>query len=453
MSNLAKGASPDVICSASTIPRLTLRELFCAGQMLRVPVFQRRYCWGDAQLSKLCMDLIQLASRPAPRQPQAARSTALPLSPYDTHSLGRLVLADHPDTAGDLMVIDGQQRITTACVFLSALRDLLPAESPVRSDIENLLFPNGGDCCVLTPTYFDRPSFEKCVGMKRTKVGSPREGASGNQPCDHVAACRRFFETAIPGLLKRVRDKIGLRLASNDENKNRIQHAFEICAQSLVNALMNSCTVLCFKMREQGEEVMAAYSRLAMRDAMLSFSLNNRAPGVKMELLDLARNLVCCQFPGGGEKSRVEGYMRFWRPIEQWASDRALGENTMVSVLDKLLKAFISSEGHPQDEKELESKTPRGRSWMDPGQYSFPMYTQLQRCVERASKTPGGVEEMLTRLRAKAESIGDNEFAALTGADADSSGKPGGCVAQGRLCVDCILKKNRAKRAVRVDRG
>merc|ERR1711871_1223480 len=160
------------------------------------------------------MDLLQLAVRPAPLK-TTKRPNPLPLSPYETHSLGRLVLADHPDIAGDLMVIDGQQRITTACLLLSALRDVLSPESRVREDINNLLYPNGGACCALTPTYFDRPSFEECVRVTKRKPASPQE-SNGSSSCDHVIACRRFFDAAIPRLLNRVRDKLGLQIRGDD---------------------------------------------------------------------------------------------------------------------------------------------------------------------------------------------------------------------------------------------
>lgn len=474
MSNIARGASADVICSASTIPRRTLRSLF-RGPRLRVPVFQRRYCWGRKQFAKLAMDVIALASRPGPAiSGDGADALQRPLSPYDTHSLGRLVLAEHPDMAGDLMVIDGQQRITTVCVLLGALRDILPLDSPVRASIQQLLYPSdrasdGGSGCVLTPTLFDRASFEACVGRPTEK---PPLSISGH-PDDHVAACRNFFDQALPGLLKRVRDKLGLKVDGEGASKERAaERVVEICARSLMNALMDSCTVLCFKMREQGEEVMAAYSRLAMRDAMLSFQLNNSAPGVKMEFLDLARNLVCCQFPGGGEKRRIDGYMRYWRPIEQWAMEgarraaaaapprngsrtsRSNQADSMVSILDKLLKAFVADEGHApsaSDNKRPKATARNAHSkWMDPGQYAFPMYTQLQACVTRAAKTPGGVEDMLVRLRAKAESMGESNQKSTTGSMAPPTPVPGGggdvkpcaCMSRGTLCVDCIVKNS-----------
>ena len=56
-----RGSSADVICTATQIPRLSIRELFSRRRpdgtpmLLRVPVFQRRYCWGQEQSgSEVC---------------------------------------------------------------------------------------------------------------------------------------------------------------------------------------------------------------------------------------------------------------------------------------------------------------------------------------------------------------------------------------------------------------
>ena len=457
--NLAKGSSADVICSASTIPRVTIRELFSAGPLLRVPVFQRRYCWGQKQLSKLLMDLYPLTSKPTPRSARSSNSK-LPASLqllYESHSLGRLVLADHPDVHGDLMVIDGQQRITTICIILSTLRDLFPTNSSVYQEIQSILCPRSTDqtACVVTPTLFDRASFNACVRFpgrnripnEQSASSNLRSGAkeSGSvTSSDHVMACHLFMKAALPGLLSRIQSKLGF------QGKGSNGHVLELCGRSLVNALMDRCTILCFKMRERGDEVLAAYSRLAMRDAVFSFQINNRSPGVKMQFLDLARNLICCQFPGGGEKARVEGYKKFWLPIEQWAMESAGDKQniagSMVEILDQLLKEFVAEESHHNSLHDETANAGEGSSkrttssaalgWMDPGQYTFPMYTQLQLCISRASTVPGGVEAMLVRLLAKAKSmrVVANKMPQPTEIICP-------CRARGTLCADCIVKQ------------
>merc|ERR1712072_1258711 len=107
------------------------------------------------------------------------------------------------------------------------------------------------------------------------------------------------------------------------------------------------------------------------------------------------------------------------------------------------LKAFVADEGHASSPGKTGPSSKAPGQWLDPGQYAFPMYTQLQACVIRAAKTPVGVERMLVRLRAKAESMG-NKMAppeALGG----NGEKPCSCMALGTMCVDCIVKSTKPK--------
>ena len=72
-----------------------------------------------------------------------------------------------------------------------------------------------------------------------------------------------------------------------------------------------------------------------------------------MQFVDLCRNLVCAQFPGG-EQVKVEGYMRYWRPIELWAmaqadvgaqeGPRKDSADAMLATLDALLRDFLKEE-------------------------------------------------------------------------------------------------------------
>lgn len=80
-------------------------------QRFLVPVYQRRYSWGRAQCEQLWDDLRSVA--------EEAR---------DSHFFGSVVL--NGNVRGprvELVVIDGQQRLTTVSLLLLALRDLLMA--------------------------------------------------------------------------------------------------------------------------------------------------------------------------------------------------------------------------------------------------------------------------------------------------------------------------------------
>jgi alkylated DNA nucleotide flippase Atl1 len=82
----------------------------------QVPLYQRVYSWVTPQLDQLWNDIVELA---------ATRR----LEPSATHFMGSLVLAQSPDFSvvgvSKLLVVDGQQRLTTLTLLLAALRDHL----------------------------------------------------------------------------------------------------------------------------------------------------------------------------------------------------------------------------------------------------------------------------------------------------------------------------------------
>lgn len=281
----------------------------------------------------------------------------------------------------------------------------------------------------MTPTYFDRVAFNCCVLGTATSTTSATFTSGG---VDHVSETRAYFDSLLPRLWSRIASKLGLKKIKDDENTTALE---AVCAMSLVQACVDKCTMLFFLMNEQGEEVLAAYSRLAMRDAMLSFQLNNSAPGVKLQFVDLCRNLVCCQFPGS-EEEKISGYHRYWAPVEALAMERAAvsggrssdgrsGDNNssrsnaaesadaMVVELDSLLQAFVQSNnaaslnddvmGAPTAGIFSQKRTPVMPSWSDPGQHQFPIYSQLQEALARAVNRGQPVEIMLSALLAFAE--------------------------------------------------
>lgn len=148
----------------------------------QVPLFQRVYGWQKKQLSQLWEDISDLAQA---RQHEPAR----------THFIGSLVLAASPDNGAvgiqRFLVVDGQQRLTTLTLLLSALRDhlhevgqLKPAEAITNSYLVNPYVP--GEPAKLVPTQADRPAYEAVI-----------RGASGAGGSDHIGEAYRFFRARI----------------------------------------------------------------------------------------------------------------------------------------------------------------------------------------------------------------------------------------------------------------
>ena len=81
----------------------------------RIPMYQRRYAWGQTEVEQLLHDLLNCLTD----RSQQADSTA---SPY---YIGSLVVFKHSSTLSDVTtyeVIDGQQRLTTLMLLAACLR-------------------------------------------------------------------------------------------------------------------------------------------------------------------------------------------------------------------------------------------------------------------------------------------------------------------------------------------
>jgi uncharacterized protein with ParB-like and HNH nuclease domain len=135
-----------------------LLELLGGPKQYQVPLYQRTYSWGPHQLAKLWDDLVQLTDDRAG-------------SPKVTHFIGSLVLAPSPANGPtgiqDYLVVDGQQRLTTFCLLLCALRDHRSREEVrERERINDQYLLNKWEpsrYLKLLPTQADRDSYLACV--------------------------------------------------------------------------------------------------------------------------------------------------------------------------------------------------------------------------------------------------------------------------------------------------
>jgi len=133
------------------------------GKPLRIPLFQRRYCWGPKDFVALYADIKKQIGAKHP------------------HRFNRILVSDRAEDS--IIVIDGQQRTTTFCLLLVAIREVFCTGQNIdelniqlRNAINKILFPNGipeiseeeftssivgprDMQCVLSPTILDRNIF------------------------------------------------------------------------------------------------------------------------------------------------------------------------------------------------------------------------------------------------------------------------------------------------------
>ena len=90
--------------------KATLFQLVDGNKQFRIPIYQRAYSWRHEQCSRLLEDVMTIATA----------------APGPSHFLGSVVyVADGNFMAAgvnSLLVIDGQQRLTTLSLMLLALR-------------------------------------------------------------------------------------------------------------------------------------------------------------------------------------------------------------------------------------------------------------------------------------------------------------------------------------------
>ncbi|MFI6603523.1 DUF262 domain-containing protein [Nonomuraea sp. NPDC050536] len=78
-----------------------------SDRLLNVPKFQRGYAWEESNIQEFLEDL------------RSARSESQP------YFMGTIVLAADNNDPGRQIVVDGQQRLTTTAILITAIRDLL----------------------------------------------------------------------------------------------------------------------------------------------------------------------------------------------------------------------------------------------------------------------------------------------------------------------------------------
>jgi hypothetical protein len=159
-------------------------ELFDGTKRYVIPMFQRQYVWREEkQLSRLWSDL------------QAKTTQRLDRKTTSPHFLGAIVIANLPTYGRQVQaydVIDGQQRLTTFQILLTAFRDVAKSHNSEFADELNKYIVNVGimdDKTVerykVWPTQVDRLQMKTLVDsgslntvteLEQTSLGRQRTG-------------------------------------------------------------------------------------------------------------------------------------------------------------------------------------------------------------------------------------------------------------------------------------
>jgi hypothetical protein len=143
----------------------SLRELF-SERRFDFPSYQRDYSWPDVVIQQLCRDLTDVFHERSggERDPE--------------YFLGLIVTIKPQENEGDEgqihYVVDGQQRLTTLALLLTAIAKL--SEGPIRAEIQSLLVPNG--TAILATTGFRQAIADFSNAIAKPTRGRRRKSTS-----------------------------------------------------------------------------------------------------------------------------------------------------------------------------------------------------------------------------------------------------------------------------------
>jgi uncharacterized protein with ParB-like and HNH nuclease domain/predicted transport protein len=241
---------------------LLFTHLLDGAKQFIVPIFQRDYSWGTKHCLQLWNDLIRVGSDPNAKE----------------HFLGSVVYVSAEETGAGItrwLLIDGQQRITTLTLLLTALRNqLLNGGNDANQEENGLPSPEELD------DYFLHNRHGK--GDRKYKL------------------CLRRSDQETLGALVDVKD-------SPTTASERISENFKFFEEKLAEANL--------------EIVHSGISKLAIVDVcltrgqddpqMIFESLNST--GLDLTQADLIRNFVLMRQE---EDSQTRLYTKYWQPIE-----------------------------------------------------------------------------------------------------------------------------------------
>ena len=196
----------------------------------RIPLFQRTYDWDETQWERLWEDLQVIYGMDEPR----------------SHFIGSVVAQPVPTIPGRVsqyVLIDGQQRITTLLILLSAIRDKARQESEkwrrLADEIQDLYLTNqyksGDEKPKLVPSKRDRAPFRDIVEGETPPADSRVGRARGYFDAKLSAGEANGGAIDLAKLKVRVTDCLDMVsvMLEPDDNPNRIFESLNYTGLSL----------------------------------------------------------------------------------------------------------------------------------------------------------------------------------------------------------------------------
>ena len=216
----------------------TVLALFENKRQYMVPLFQRQYVWSlEKQWTPLWEDIERkVADRLRWEElggGKGSHSNSMLLPTPGEHFLGAIVLDQHPISGDQVLahvIIDGQQRLTTAQVILAALRDVAEKNGVEKysSELASYLTNSGIMADAATERYKVWPSRYDQLPFKAIIDGGAAE-AGGATP--RLIQAYRFFHQKLTDLVSR--EVVSERVATQPGIPERVAAVFEVFRKDL----------------------------------------------------------------------------------------------------------------------------------------------------------------------------------------------------------------------------
>jgi len=363
-----RNANPNIICTSNNCKFLTVGETLSAtkSKRLKIPTFQRRYCWGRQVLKKFLEDVNNHATRSS-------------VGTFRPHSFGRIVTTER---GNEVLVVDGQQRLTTINLLLASIRDLVQKHDKtseslsLQAEINKVLFEkvvkqnSGSDEKAmyrpkLTPSLDDRTAFLNCITPITSSESTPKPASSPSLVKDHITKAKEFFIASIPRLFR--------------------GSPLERC-QALCRGLLHNCKLLRF---ETDGDLWTVYERLAFRQHSLR-GMYNPAPGVQCAEADLLKNFLLSFFPE--EREGISAYRELWVPLERQVvrvmgkSDPEPAKSAREIPVGNRLDLFLAAYLKNQETAEKNQQTAEQKDELEESDSDFKRPMKRKRAAAGAHK-------------------------------------------------------------------
>lgn len=244
-----------------------LDDVFCDKYAFEIPGYQRPYSWGEEQAETLVDDLLQfLAEQPGD------------VSDSDPYFLGSLVLIK-PDGPVS-QVVDGQQRLTTLTIMLSALRSLVDDE--ISGEIAQKIHQKGS-------------KLRKESDKPRLKT-RPKDQQFFNQYIQEPDQLNELFA---------LNDKLNDSQTNIKKNAEVIYNKLNHCSPELLERLSQFLMFSCFVVVVTTPDVDSAYRIFSV--------MNDR--GLDLSPTDILKSLVTGAIPEADDQQSI--YTDKWEDLEE----------------------------------------------------------------------------------------------------------------------------------------